>query len=88
MIGLFGGLTAGVAGIRVLALGVIFNHLVSLFHQQPIQQGLFGKTALTQYLSNHFGLIGLISLIVGLLIGITSAILGINGWEITRLWLA
>ncbi len=84
---LFGGMVVGVTGISIFSLGVAFNYLVSLFYKQPVRQGLFGKPIFKTPLDQHFGWAGLVSLIGGLFVGITSLILGLNGWEIARLWL-
>jgi hypothetical protein len=84
---LFVGMVSGFAGLSIFSLGIIFNYLVSLFYKQPVRQGLFGKPLLNQPLDHYFGWLGLASLLVGLLVGISSLVLGLNGWEIARLWL-
>jgi glycosyltransferase involved in cell wall biosynthesis len=84
---LFFALLSGVIGISVFALGATFNYLVSLFYKQPIRQGLFGRPLFSTSLDHHFGWFGIISVILGLLIGVASLLLGLNGWEIARLWL-
>jgi glycosyltransferase involved in cell wall biosynthesis len=78
---------AGVTGISVFALGSTFNYLVSLFYKEPIRQGLFGKPIFNPSLDHYFGWIGLGAVLAGLLLGGASTILGVNGWEISRLWL-
>lgn len=84
---LFAGMVAGITGISVFSLGITFNYLVALFYKQPVRQGLFGKPILDQPLDRHFWWIGLLSLFGGLAVGVTSLVLGVNGWEIARLWL-
>jgi glycosyltransferase involved in cell wall biosynthesis len=84
---LYWALISGVAGISIFALGVTFNYLVSLFYKQPIRQGLFGKPIFDPPLETHFGWLGLLGLLVGLALGIASFVLGLNGWDVTRLWL-
>jgi glycosyltransferase involved in cell wall biosynthesis len=84
---LFSALLSGVIGISVFALGATFNYLVSLFYKQPIRQGLFGRPLFKTSLDHHFSWLGVISVFVGLVIGIASLLLGLNGWEIARLWL-
>ncbi len=84
---LFWGSVSGVAGISVFALGTTFNYLVSLFYKQPIQQGLFGKPLFKPSLDRHFGWMGLLGALVGFVLGAFSVIMGINGWDISRLWL-
>ncbi|MGD8491920.1 MAG: glycosyltransferase family 2 protein, partial [Anaerolineae bacterium] len=32
-----------VSGVSIFSLGATFNYLVSLFHREPVRQGLFGK---------------------------------------------
>lgn len=84
---LFVGLVAGLIGINVFALGVTFNYLVSLFNKRPIRQGLFGLRLFNPPLDHHFGWMGILAIIAGLALGGVSLTLGVNGWEIDRLWL-
>ncbi len=83
---LFLGMVSAVGGISLFSLGATFNYLVSLFYKRPIRQGLFGKPFFAFPLEKNFGWIGAISLLAGIIMGIASLILGVNGWEITRLW--
>lgn len=85
--GLFGAMVSAVVGVSVFSLGVAFNYLVSLFYKQPVRQGLFGKPWFKTPLDRHFGWLGLLLTLAGLIIGGVSLALGINGWEIARLWL-
>jgi glycosyltransferase involved in cell wall biosynthesis len=87
VVALFAGLTSAVAGVSLFALGATFNYLVSLFYNRPIRQGLFGHPLFKEPLDRQFGWIGLATLAVGLAVSITSLGLGVNGWEISRLWL-
>jgi hypothetical protein len=81
---LFTAMVTSITGINVFSLGVTFNYLVSLFYKKPIRQGLFGKpffkTPLDQqsagWVSSMF-----LSLLSGDQFG-----LGLNGWEIERIW--
>lgn len=84
---LFWALVSGVGGISVFALGTTFNYLVSLFYRRPIRQGLFGRPLIQPSLDYHFGWMGIVMMLVGLGLGITSIVLGMGGWEIARLWL-
>lgn len=86
VLALFIALISAVAGIDLFALGITFNYLVSLFYKKPIRQGLFGKPIFKTPLDQHFGWMGTLSLLVGLIIGGVSLALGISGWEIERLW--
>ncbi len=83
----YAALVAGVAGISIFALGSTFNYLVSLFYEQPIRQGLFGRPLFNPSLDHYFGWMGLLALVAGLVLGGISTVLGVNGWEIARLWL-
>lgn len=83
---LFLALISSIAGINLFALGVTFNYLVSLFYKKTIRQGLFGKPVFRTPLDLHFGWMGLVSTFVGLAIGFLSLFLGVQGWEIERLW--
>lgn len=82
-----GGAVAGFTGLTLFALGVAFNYLVSLFHQRPVRQGLFGRPLFKRPLDRHFGWAGLLALMLGLTLGTTSLWLGLHGWAVARLWL-
>lgn len=84
---LYAALVAGITGISIFALGSTFNYLVSLFYKQPIRQGLFGRPLFNPSLDHYFGWIGLAAVVIGLTVGLTSVLLGVNGWDIDRLWL-
>ncbi|KAA3661570.1 MAG: glycosyltransferase family 2 protein [Chloroflexi bacterium] len=79
---------AAVTGISLFALGVTFNYLVTIFHKKPVRQGLFGKPMFKTPLNHQFGWMGLLSLVIGLVVGIVSVITGISSTGgIERLWL-
>lgn len=83
---LFLGLISAVAGINIFALGITFNYLVALFYKKPIRQGLFGKPIFKTPLDQHFGWMGILAMVGGVAVGVTSLILGLQGWELERLW--
>ena len=83
----FAAVVSGITGVSVFALGTTFNYLVSLFYKRPIRQGLFGRPLLNPSLDHHFGWGGMVIFILGVIIALTTMILGIQGWEIERLWL-
>jgi len=74
------------AGITLFALGTTSNYLVSLFHKNPIRQGLFGRPLLRRPLERHFGWLGVGIALIGLVTGIVSLSLGLGGWAVERLW--
>lgn len=86
VVALFLALISSVAGINIFALGVTFNYLVSLFYRKPIRQGLFGKPIFKSPLDLHFGWMGLTAIALGFVIALVSLALGVQGWEIDRLW--
>ena len=86
VVALFTALIAVVSGVNVFALGVTFNYLVSLFYKKPIRQGLFGKPIFKTPLDQQFGWMGIVSVFLGLAIGIVALVLGVRGWDIDRLW--
>ena len=84
--GAFAGLVLGIGGISVFSLGISFNHLVSLFHKRPVRQSNFARS-LGLAPERHFGWLGLVMIGGGMTLGSVSLFLGLQGWEITRLWL-
>jgi glycosyltransferase involved in cell wall biosynthesis len=82
----FGALVLAVAGVSLLALGISFNYFVALFHKQPVRQGLFGRPIFRKRLDQHFSWVGIGALVIGLLLGFVSLILGLTGWPGWRLW--
>ena len=85
--GVFVASLCAVSGVTLFSLGATFNYLVSLFHKQPVRQGLFGKPLFRRPLERHFGWMGLVAMALGLVVGITSLSLSLGGWSIERLWL-
>ncbi|MBN1259935.1 MAG: glycosyltransferase family 2 protein [Anaerolineae bacterium] len=85
--GTFAAVVLGVAGFDLFALGATFNYLVALFHEDPVQPGLFGRPIFDPPLDQHFWWMGLLASAAGFVVGLVSLILGLNGWAIERLWL-
>src|SRR5688500_16209623 len=83
---LFLALISTITGVNLFALGITFNYLVALFYKTPIRQGLFGKPLFKTPLDKQFGWMGLAAILAGLVIGLTALGLGVQGWEIGRLW--
>jgi hypothetical protein len=66
----------------------MFNYLVTLFQRRPVRQGLFGRPVFARPLDRHFGWLGLLTGLGGVITGGTSLLLGAAaGWEVSRLWL-
>lgn len=79
---------SGAIGTSLYSLGVTFNRLVELLVGRPIQkQGMFGGLIFKQSPDRHFGWMGLLSFIGGIVLGIVILILGFTGWEISQQWL-
>src|SRR6266498_5462491 len=83
---LFLALISTVTAVNLIALGISFNYLVALFYKKPIRQGLFGKPIFKTPLDQQFGWLGLMAIFAGLAIGLIAFGLGVQGWEIKRLW--
>ncbi len=80
-------LVAAVSGVSIFALGVTFNYMVSIFHKKPMRQGLFKKPVFKKPLNRHFGWMGVVGLVVGLVVGSVGLLLTANGgWPLERLW--
>ena len=86
VVALFTALVTIVSGVNIFALGVTFNYLVSLFYKKPIRQGLFGKPIFKTPLDQQFGWMGIAAVLLGIVVGLVSLVLGVRGWEIDRLW--
>jgi glycosyltransferase involved in cell wall biosynthesis len=83
----FTAMVSAFTGISLFALGTTFNYLVSIFHKQPMRQGLFGKPVFKRPLNDHFWWMGLLSISTGFVLALVSLTLGISGWEVERVWL-
>ncbi len=84
---LFSGLVFAVAGVMLVALGFGFNYFVALFHKTPVRQGLWGRPLFNVRWEQHFGWIGLVVLLFGLLVAGFSLVMTLLGWTLTQLWL-
>jgi hypothetical protein len=80
-------LISAVGGAGLFLTGVSFNHLVTLFHRNPIRQKNLAEALVGHTPQRSFGWIGFGSLLTGTALGLVSLVLGLQGWEITRFWL-
>lgn len=87
IIGLYAGAVAGMVGVNIFVLGAMFNYLVALFRGRPVRQGMFGRPLFSKPIDRYFGWLGLAALLAGLGIVAAMAVLGVGGWDMTRLWL-
>jgi glycosyltransferase involved in cell wall biosynthesis len=83
---LFSMLVLAVAGVSLFNLGATFNYLVGLFHHRPVRQGLFGKPIFDPPLDRHFWWMGLLGMAAGLVLGLVSLVMALNGWAADRMW--
>ncbi|MCB0104482.1 MAG: glycosyltransferase family 2 protein [Caldilineaceae bacterium] len=84
---LFSALVLVIGGISTLTLGMSFNYFVALFHKTPVQQGLFGRSLVRRRIDHYLGWSGLLFFLCGLSLAGVSLVLGLGGWEVSRLWL-
>jgi glycosyltransferase involved in cell wall biosynthesis len=81
---LFLALVASTVGVSLFTLGATFNYLVAIFYKRPIRQGLFGKPIFKPSLDHHFGWMGIVLMLFGLIL---ATFVLLQGWELARLWL-
>lgn len=84
---IFIALVAAAGGASLFSLGALSNYLVSLFYDRPIRQGLFGKPLFSTPLESRFGIVGGISLLVGVALFAAALLFGLGAWSIERFWL-
>lgn len=87
VVALYTGVVAGMVGVNLFLLGIVFNYLIALFRGRPVQQGLFGRKFFDSPLDRHFGWMGIGSFLAGLVIAGVAVVLGIGGWDMGQLWL-
>ncbi len=87
VLSVFGALVLAVAGVSIYSLGMTFNSLVALFRRQSLLQGRLRRSFFNRPVESHFGWLGGLGILGGTALAGTSLILGLQGWEIARLWL-
>ena len=86
--GVFVGAISGVVGVSLYTLGVTFNRLVNIINPNTTpRQGIFGGLIFKESPDRYFGWVGLVSFLLGIIIGICSLLLGFYGWSAARQFL-
>jgi hypothetical protein len=80
-------LVCAVGGVSAFSLGITFNRLVSLFHRVPMRQPSTIGKLLGPSPQGQFRWIGTMLVSTGLVLGSFSIALGLQGWDMRRLWL-
>jgi glycosyltransferase involved in cell wall biosynthesis len=86
VVAIFAAMILTMAGINIFTLGIMFNYLISLFYKKPIKQGMFGKPIFKTPLDQQFGWMGMVGILLGILLGVVSLVLGFQGWGIEQIW--
>jgi glycosyltransferase involved in cell wall biosynthesis len=87
VLSVFCALVGGVAGVSILALAVIFDRLVGLFHHQNVRKTRFSRMISPMAQGRRLGWFGLFLLILGSGVAVAAVSLGLRGWPLERLWL-
>ncbi|MGE0448453.1 MAG: glycosyltransferase family 2 protein [Vicinamibacterales bacterium] len=77
----------GATGVSLFSLGAMFNYLVSLFHERPVRQGLFGRPLFVPPLDHHFGWIGASAVGAGLVMASATFVGSLGGWQARWSWM-
>ncbi len=86
--GVFIGAISGVVGVSLYTLGVTFNRLVKIINPNTTpRQGVFGGLIFKESPDRYFGWAGLVSFLLGIIIGICTLLLGFFGWDTGRQFL-
>jgi hypothetical protein len=87
VLSVYAGLVLAVGGVGAFSLGITFNRVVSFFHRNPVRQPGILANLLGQSPDRHFRWLGATLLSAGILVGSFSLALGLEGWDLRRLWL-
>jgi glycosyltransferase involved in cell wall biosynthesis len=74
---IFAALVLTVLGVGLFTTGVLFNYIVSLFHHRHIRQGLFGRPIFRTPLENHFGWMGIVTAVGGVVLYSVTKLVGL-----------
>ncbi|MGE5378443.1 MAG: glycosyltransferase family 2 protein [Bacteroidota bacterium] len=86
VVSMFAAMLLTMAGVNIFSLGIMFNYLIALFYKKPIKQGMFGKPIFKTPLDQQFGWMGVVGILIGIVLGVISLVLGLQGWEIEQIW--
>jgi glycosyltransferase involved in cell wall biosynthesis len=84
----FAAFVLAAVGINLFSTGATFNYLVSLFHKRQVRQGLFGRPLFRTPLESHFGWMGLVSVVGGVVVYALAVLLGLNSSRVVPSWFA
>jgi hypothetical protein len=84
----FAAFVLAAVGINLFSTGATFNYLVSLFHKRQVRQGLFGRPLFHTPLESHFGWMGLVSVVAGVVVYTLAVLLGLNSSRVVPSWFA
>ncbi len=83
---LFTAMVLSFVGVSTFSLGATFNYLVSLFRQEPVRVGLFGRPIFSTPLDRHFWWMGLTAGGLGIALAVVALVMGLQGGDISRSW--
>ena len=84
---LFSALVLSIGGVTLIALGFSFNYFVALFHKTPVRQGLWGRPLFNIRWEQHFGWVGLVIFLLGIVVALGSLTATLMGATLIQLWL-
>lgn len=84
----FAAFVIAAVGVNLFSTGALFNYLVSLFHRRQVRQGVFGRPLFHTPLENHFGWMGLLAVVVGVVVYALAVLLGLNSSPVVPPWFA
>jgi len=84
----FAAFVIAAVGVNLFSTGAMFNYLVSLFHRRQVRQGLFGRPLFHTPLENHFGWVGLLAVVVGVVVYVLAVLLSLNSSPVVPPWFA
>jgi len=84
----FAAFVIAAVGVNLFSTGAMFNYLVSLFHRRQVRQGLFGRPLFHTPLENHFGWMGLLAVVLGVVVYVLAVLLSLNSSPVVPPWFA